>query len=315
MSTLTDRYIYATTRTLHGSGRDDVGEELRAEIDGMIAARVADGAAFNEAERASLADLGDPERLAASYAGRPLQLIGPAYFLAWKRLLIVLLTWIPVTLAFIVVGSELLDGEGLGEAVGHGLDAAYGIAIQIVFWTTLTFALIDRYADASDAPEWTLDALPELPAPSRPSLSDTVGEVGSNAAAILLLVWQEQRGVLETASGGRVPVIDSDLWSTWMPLVLAAFVIQAVVAVVAYRRVRWTLPLAVSNAAAQLAFAIPTVWLLVEDKLIDPRFIAEVDWLQEGNHLHNAALAVAAVVVLTVAIDVASKFRAAVRAR
>lgn len=315
MSTLTDRYVYATTKTVHGDGREELARELRGEIDEMVAARTDQGEPADAAERSALLELGDPDRLAASYAGRPLQLIGPAYFLAWKRLLILLLTWVPATVGIIVAVGGLLDGDPAGGAVGDGVSTAIELAIQVVFWTTLTFALIDRYASAADAPKWSLDDLPELPPPARPPLHETAGAVAGSAVAAGLLVWQELRGVLETSSGERVPLIDSALWSTWIPVIIAALAAEAVFAILAYRRGGWSFPLAAGNAAAQLAFAIPAIWLLVTDTLLDPRFVAEVDWLQEGNHLHSTSLVVAAVVAVIALADIAGKLRAAMRAR
>lgn len=315
MSTLTDRYVHATTRGMHDPNREELARELRGEIDEMVAVRTANGESETDAERGALLELGDPERLAASYAGRPLYLIGPAYFLAWKRLLIVLLTWVPGILAIVVTVGGILDDRPFERALGDGVGTAFEIAIQLVFWTTLTFACVERYAKGTDAPQWSLDELPELPAAGRPPLGDTIGAVAQSAVAIGLLAWQELRGVIETSSDGRVPVIDSDLWTSWLPLIVGALVLEALIAVIAYRRGGWTLSLAAGNALALLAFAVPTVWLLVEDRLLDPRFIAEIDWLQQGDHLHNAGLAVAAVVVLATLADLIGKSRAALRNR
>lgn len=307
---LIDRYVYATTRAVPETQREDLARELRAEIAEMVAARTDAGAPADAAERATLEELGDPERLAASYADRPLHLIGPAYFLVWKRLLTILLLWVPAILAIITTGSQLLDGEDVGKAVGDGVSTAIEIAVQVAFWTTLTFALIDRYASPSDAPEWSLSELPELPAKSHLTLAETAGTVATSVVTVALLVWQEVRGVIETDGGQRVPLIDSDLWSTWLPFLIALLVAEAVIAVVDYRRGRWTWPLAAGGIVVDVAFAIPVIWLLLDDQFLDPAFVAEVSWLTEGDHLHTVSLITAGIIALITASDIAQKLRA-----
>lgn len=311
MSTLTDRYIYATTRTVPEAQRDELARELRAEIADMVAARAEAGEPSDAAERATLTELGDPERLAASYADRPLHLIGPAYFLIWKRLLTTLLLWVPAILAAVTAGGQLLDGEDVGKALGDGVATAIEIAVHIALWTTVTFALIERYGNASDMPDWSVDQLPEIPADAHVGLGDTLGTVATAAVTIALLAWQELRGVLETSSGARVPLIDSDLWSSWIPVLIAAMVAEAIIAVLAYRRGRWTWPLVGAFSVASLVFTVPAIWLLQSDAFFDPRFVAEVDWLTEGNHLSGVSLSLSILVALVTVFDIGGKVRAA----
>lgn len=311
MSTLTDRYVYATTRAIPESRRDGLAQELRAEIADMVAARTEAGAPESAAERATLTELGDPERLAASYADRPLHLIGPAYFLVWKRLLITLLIWVPAILAIIVGGGELIDGQDVGTAIGEAVGTAVEIALHLVVWTTLTFALIERYGKPSDMPEWSVDELPEIPAASHVGLGDALGTVATAVITIALLAWQELRGVIETGAGVRVPLIDSGLWSSWLPVLIAAMVAEAVVAVLAYRRGRWTWPLVGAFSVASLTFSIPAIWLLLSETFFDPRFVAEVEWLTEGSHLWGVSLVTAGVIGVITLADIAGKARAA----
>lgn len=311
MSTLTDRYLYATTRAVPETQREELARELRAEIDEMVGARVDAGQPAASAERETLTELGDPERLAASYAERPLHLIGPAYFLVWKRLLTTLLTFVPGILGIIVAGGELVDGEDFGTALVDGIGTAFEIALHLVVWTTLTFALVERYGKASDVPKWSLDDLPELPAASHLPLGETVGTIATSVVTVALLVWQELRGVLETGAGVRVPVIDSSLWTSWLPVVIAAMVAEAIIAVLAYRRGRWTWRLVGAFSAASLAFAIPAIWLLATDAFFDPRFVAEVDWLSEGDRVHTIGVILALVVAAITVADIAGKVRAA----
>lgn len=311
MSTLTDRYVHATTRAVPEPQRDEIARELRSEIEEMIAARTDAGEPHRTAERETLQGLGDPERLAASYVDRPLVLIGPAYFLVWKRLLVTLLLWVPATVGVVIATIELIDEEQLGPAIGAGAGTAVEVAVQVAFWVTFTFALVDRYSKPSDAPQWKLDELPELPVKTDVGLAETAGSIATGVVTLALLIWQELRGVIETSSGERVPLIDSGLWSSWLPLLVALLVADMVFAALAYRRRRWTWPLVAGVSVADVAFAAPLIWLLLDDRLLDPRFVAEVDWLGEADHLHVVGIAVAVSIALIVAGDIVGKVRAA----
>lgn len=310
---LTDRYVYATIRAVPEAQREDLARELRAEIDEMVAARTEAGEALADAERATLLGLGDPERLAASYADRPLQLIGPTYFLVWKRLLTTLLLWVPATLALVLVVLGLLDsGDDVAEVIGEGIGTGFQVALHIAFWTTLVFALMDRYGTPSDAPEWSLADLPEIPAQRAVGLGETVGAVATNVVVLALLVWQEARGVIEPAesdTGARIPLIDSDLWSSWLPVVVAGIVLEIVIVLLAYRRGRWSWPLVGAATVADLLAVVPVAVLLVGDRFFDPHFAEGIGI--SADSLHDASVVIALLLVVTVLGELVGRVRAA----
>lgn len=113
-TTLTDRYLAATLRSVPADRRDEIDTELRASIADMIDGRTADGADAATAERDVLNELGDPAQLAASYANRRLQLIGPEYYLAWQRLLIVLVSTIPAIVGTVVGVVQATTSDNVG---------------------------------------------------------------------------------------------------------------------------------------------------------------------------------------------------------
>ena len=159
-SMLTDRYIGAVVRTVPEAQRDDVAAELRAAIADQIDARVERQEAPDAAERAVLTALGDPDKLAAGYADRPLYLISPRYYLEWWRL-VKLLLWIVVPLAaFGVALGQTLAGAGIGTIIGTTIGATVSVVVHLFFWTALVFALIDRAETAGAGPVWSLDRLP-----------------------------------------------------------------------------------------------------------------------------------------------------------
>src|SRR5262245_8394752 len=96
-NTLTDRYVEATLRRVPAEKRPDIDKELRASIADAVDDRIEAGADRSEAEAAVLTELGDPARLAAGYADRPLYLIGPELFLDYVRFLrVLIITVVPI---------------------------------------------------------------------------------------------------------------------------------------------------------------------------------------------------------------------------
>src|SRR5690349_18471248 len=89
---LVDRYVLTALRRIPESQRADIDRELRASIADAVDARVDSGEPPGEAERNALLELGDPDRLADSYAGRRSYLIGPDVFAVWRRFLTMLFT-------------------------------------------------------------------------------------------------------------------------------------------------------------------------------------------------------------------------------
>ena len=268
MSSLTDRYVHATLRTVSEARRGDIGAELRDSIDDMIDARIADEEGAEDAERAVLTELGEPGRLASAYTGSPLHLIGPRYFLVWKKLIINLLTWVPALVAVVVVVIKLLEEADAGDVVGAAISAIFTSAIQIALWTTLVFAILERVDVENGIQEWTVDNLPEMPGERPISLGDAVGSASWIVLMMVALVGQHFRSWVEGPDGDDVPILNPDLWSGWLPFLLAMLAVSLLIELWKYRLGRWTWPVAWVTIAASAAFALPVAWLANRDELV-----------------------------------------------
>lgn len=302
-TTLTQRYIEATARALPESRRDELRRELDATIADMVEARVDIGEDPVAAERAVLTELGDPSVFAARYADRPLHLIGPAYFPTYRRVLTLLVLWVPATVAAVVLGVELMAQEvSPGRAVGQSASVLYQVAIQVVFWVTVVFVVLERSGVATGARGWTVDDLPDRPARRSVSLSDLAfGLAGYGVAAVFLLGQNYRSGI---ADGGddNVPMLNSDLWVTAWPLLLALVAVGAVTLILAYRRGRWNLPLALTEFVTTVAFAAVVGVLALRERLFDPAFLAAVELTSRGEDYLNRGVAIGALVLAGVAV-------------
>lgn len=278
---LTERYIYAATRSVPEKNRSDLAAELSASIADAVDARVDAGETTLAAERAVLTEMGDPDRLAADYSDRPAFLIGPRYYFEWQRLVKVLLAIVlPIAIAGVTLG-QLLAGADFGTAVGSVVATAIAIGLHLVFWPTLIFALLERNSGASPletgrataagpwAP-WTLDRLPEIRAKGL-GTADLVASLVYVALLTAAILWDQLVGFV-FVDGDGIPLLDPALWTLWIPVLLIALAGEAVFAIVLFRIGRWTPGLAVANAALALLFAVPIVWLSASGMLFNPAF-------------------------------------------
>ncbi len=307
MTTLADRYVHAATRRLPEDQRHDVADELR----GNIADRVE---SFHEerpgidaagAEHAVLVELGDPDRLAAGYTGQPLQLIGPETYPAYVRVLKALLVTAVPAATIVVATIDAIEGDSIGAVLGGAVWMAFIVATQVAFWVTFAFALVERGSGSDDvrrslAVDWTPDQLPDLPNSS----SGSVGELVTNVAWLgfvgAAIAWQQFRSPVQDRDD-RLPMLDPDLWSFWLPLILVLLVLEMGFEMVKYRAGSWSPALATVNVALAALFAAPVVYLAASDKLLNPAAAAEI---QEGAPGFDPGTASTIIVVVSLAICV-----------
>ncbi|MFF1922369.1 hypothetical protein ACFVW8_17590 [Streptomyces sp. NPDC058221] len=275
---LADRYVAEVVRHIPAGRRGDVADELRGTIADTVEARGPAGA--DAAEREVLTEMGDPVRLAALYADRPLVLIGPELYPAYVRLLrILLITVLPVVTAM-SAALDVLDGKGAAAVIGGAAGTVLSLGAQMIAWLTVVFALVERSGTRSAAPgtAWKPDDLPERSAPKRRDAALYAG-VAWHSLLLALIVWQHTAQPYRTDDGTHLEVLDPGLWSGWIWPVLAG--LAGLVALDVIRAVRGpTRLLAVWNIAARAAFTLPLAWILYRQEFFDPAVLSDAngDW-------------------------------------
>jgi hypothetical protein len=296
----TKRYLEAALRSIPEDKRADVERELRSSITDAIDERVGNGEDPLAAERAVLEGLGDPAKLASGYTGKPNYLIGPVLFPIYRFIIPRLMAAGAPIAGVILAAVEILRGGSYGDALGAGISGAIAIAIQIAFWGTLIFVVLERADDARNAREqiiaktgqWKLDYLPE-PVPGRVTAGEAVGEVVTNFITIGgLFLFAEF--TLGGDAGSQIPLASSTFTQLWFPVLLGVLIGLIALQLVVYVAGRWTMTLAGVFAALELLWAIPIVWLALQGNLINPAFAAHVDNpdLAAGNGIVSLAVAV-----------------------
>ncbi|HSM45480.1 MAG TPA: permease prefix domain 1-containing protein [Acidimicrobiia bacterium] len=310
MGELTERYVGATLRSIPEKQRADIEAELRASIGDEIDARVESGEDEGSAEQEVLTALGDPDRLAADYSGQPSYLIGPEHFFDYKRLVSVLLiTVVPIVMAVMAV-VEVIGSGDVGDMFGAAFGAGLAVAVHIVFWTTLVFALIERSGEKVPTGEWTPDRLPARHGGGEVKLSETIAALVFLVLAINVLLLSRTVSPFTADDGSLIPIFDPTVWDFWFPFLIGVLAVEIGFEVVKYRVGRWTWPLASFNLALNALFAIPAVYLLATDQLFNPEFVAEMP-----RQVLDSDLIILVLIVLAVSWDIVDGFRKARKAR
>src|SRR5688500_10041287 len=227
MTELTERYLAAALRGVPHGQRTDVERELRSSITDAVEDRANAGEDRNAAERAVLDGLGDPTRLAAGIAGRPLHLIGPDLFVEYRQLLVMLLSIVMPIVGIVQAGLAIAGGETFVAALIAGAVGAWTVGVHLFFWITILFAAMERFDAMRDAREgiaaattaWNVDRLPALPK-DRVSASDAVGEVLTSILTIGGILFLNSVAWFTDEAGEVITLFNPDLWSLWLPLLL-----------------------------------------------------------------------------------------------
>ena len=321
MTSLTERYLAATLRGIPEKQRPDVDRELRSSIADAVEDRVANGEDRAAAEIAVLEELGNPTRLATGMTGRPLYLIGPDLFIAYRYILFLLLGIVVPIVGVVAALVEINAGGGIGQALLAGIGGALSVGVQIAFWVTLAFAVVERVdpatwkdTDLKQLSEpWTVEHLPELPSSGAVSVGETVGEIVTVGISIGGLLYLRDWSWVSDASGDPVPLLNPALWDFWFPALIALLALQAVFHIVKLAMGRWTISLAIVNTVLLAAVAVPLTVLAVTGSLINPAFAAAIGWPQLAEGDGVAMLAVAATTILVSGWEAIDGFRKARR--
>lgn len=321
MTSLTERYLAVVLRGIPEPKRKDVEGELRSSIDDAVEDRVAAGEDPTAAEKAVLEGLGNPARLAAEYAGRPLHLIGPELFLVYRHVLGRLAAIVLPIALVVLTAVQLLSGTGYVAALVEGIVGTLTIGVQLAFWVTVVFAFVERAEATRDARteivgaagRWTVDMLPE-PTADRVTATDTIGEVISTLITIGGLFFLRNLSTVKDAGGEVVPLFDPALTTFWFPVFIGVLASIAMLQVLVFVVGRWTIPLAIGFTILEVTFAVPVIVLALSGTLINPAFAAEIGWPPLAERDGPVMLVIAAATTLVTAWEIFDAFRRARRA-
>ena len=312
MPTLIDRYVTAATQELPENRRADVAREIRIAIDELVNQRLDSGEPADLAIRESLNELGEPTSFAAAYEDSPRYLIGPGWYPTY---IAVLKRVLPIVLIGLVLFSVLLDmADNPGEnfrfthVVSSTVDTAYDIGVQVLLWVTAGFIIAEHTIGPAGPkprhPPWTVDDLPELPAPRQIGLRDTLLEIGVLLAAGVLVIVQHVRGAgweigpESSPSTKDLPVLNPDLANGWAIAFFGLLAISIATSIARYRQGTWT------RTIFRISIVDDLLWIAFVSILAATKPIFNVELMRQTDAFDNiwaagdsANLSLAAVII------------------
>lgn len=273
---------------------------------------VAERGGGDDALEEVLVELGDPRHVARDIDHRRHRLIGADHYPSYIRVLrdaaLIVVPVVALLGAFVegsVAGSDA--GSVARAAVVAGLQAAVGVVVVV----SLGYMIFGRLVPVR---KWTLDDLPSDAEHHPIPFADVILMAVAVVVGIGVAVWQRVWPPVTTEDGGSVPILQPDLWNPWLWIVFGLFIASVALLAVAYRRGRWTMPLAVCNLVVDVALFVLIVWLAADDRILNPEAqVAMADELGRDVLPGVPTLLVALVVGAGLAVDAIGPLRAARR--
>ncbi len=191
MNQWVERYIYAVSKRLPVSMREDVSKELRANIQDMIA----DEPLKDEDISEILHKLGHPNQLANSYRGKERYVIAPEHYDNYISAL-KLFGIIFVIVAFSTIPSSAFT-EGWKTVVQAIVSSLTSGFLNTFTWITIGFWIVGTCDKNETSETWKLKDLPELPKPNQSKISrgETMFELIFGLSFGLIFINWIQNGV------------------------------------------------------------------------------------------------------------------------
>ncbi|MBS4189945.1 hypothetical protein KHA94_06965 [Bacillus sp. FJAT-49705] len=286
---LIELYIQEVTRRLTEKNREDIALELRSTIEDMLPEDYSD-----QNVKAVLSKLGNPAVLAGGYSDRPMHLIGPCYYDVYISLLKMIL---PIAIAIstipLVVDSILsYNGdqvflEVLLSFLGEGIWNVFSTGIQVFFWLTLVFALLERTDHGkitvpitAGFKEWTPDDLKDIPYIPKEKAISKMNVFGGllwtaiwvtfyfNAARLLGIYEKGEHGLEFIA-----PTFNHEVLLSYWPIVVIVIGLEVALTIYKWITAQWTIRVAWLNAIFQIVSSIAIIVIFSDTNLLNPEFI------------------------------------------
>ena len=287
MTTLIDRYIDAATDDFPGGDDVSVAREIRAALEDIVEAKMAQGMSREDAERVAVEEVGDPQLFARQFRDAPQYLIGPDLFQPWwATIRTVLAIFLPIMVVLAGIEIAVDSDVNAGEAIGKTIGAAFTAVVQVAFWVTLTFVIIERTGNAASITgvfdrnrKWTATDLPDTRVDRQITVSDVVLNLVMFLGAVFLLlrIRAEQSGAfgmdhLFGVEAGS-PFFNPGLSTAWGFALAALLVLSLGLAIWRYIGRYWTAHALAITVMENLAWIAFIVLLGFQGSILNPALI------------------------------------------
>ncbi|AND40578.1 MULTISPECIES: HAAS signaling domain-containing protein [Cytobacillus] len=286
---LIEVYIQEVTRRLPEKSRADIALELQSTIGDMLPDD------YNEEDvKDVLSKLGSPAALAAGYRDQPMHLIGPRYFDVYVSLLKMILP-IAAAISLISIAAEFIFNfnrdetiiNAILELMGYGIWRLIEVAVQVFFWLTIVFAVIERMDKGKEqhplSPSlkpWTpedLKSITYIPKKRAISKFEVFGSLMWTAIWATLYFYADRlMGVYMGGGEGlefKIPAVNQDVLLGYWPIVVVIIALEAGLALYKLIIGQWTKRMAIFNTILELFATIVFIFILLNPNLLQQEFV------------------------------------------
>lgn len=286
---LIEVYIQEVTRRLPEKNRGDIALELRSTIEDMLPDDYREEDVMSVLEK-----LGSPALLANGYRDQPMYLIGPRYFDVYISLLKMILPIAGVIALISMVASNVFHYSG-NEAIINmvisiiveGIGTLLDVGLQVFFWLTLVFAIIERTDKekgseplTSNLKKWTPDDLRNITyIPKKRAISklEIFGSLLWTAIWATLYFYANQLvAVYENKGEGLefvTPVFNQEVLISYWPLVLISIGMEMILALYKFIKGQWTNKMAIFNTIYEVVATIILIVIFSNPNLLHQKFL------------------------------------------
>ena len=308
---LIDRYISEVGRHLPAKDRSDIEAEIRTMVEDMVEEQERqNGRSSSDEESITtvLEELGDPRLLAARYAPPKNYLIGPGWYdvytMTLRRILYIVL---PIFATVTIILTLAVNPLDFLNAAGKALAGAFNVGVQIFFWVTLVFVLMERLdavpgeSLATAKGKWTIAQLPEMTRSRQISIPESLMNI---AFLLFVMLWIALPAVLSRFQGdnGTVSFINPEMWTFWLPLLFVIMGLMLVHEIFKLKIGNWIRPLMVTNVILCLISIAYIAALAMTQDVINPAILAVIAKGMTPSDLQNASTWATWSVIITAAI-------------
>jgi len=322
---LIDIYIQEVTRRLPEKSREDIALELRSTIEDMLSDDYSE-----EEVKEVLEKLGNPATLASGYRDQPMHLIGPRYFDVYVTLLKMILP-IAAVISLISMIATYFMNYGGEEAVmnvvlhimGEGIWRIIEVSMQVFFWVTLVFAILERTDKGKDQnplttslSKWTPDDLKNISyIPKKKAITkfEVFGGLMWTAIWATLYFYAEHLvGIYRGSETGLefvVPVLNHEVLLHYWPIVVVIIGCEIALSLYKLMKGQWTKSIAIFNMVVQVVGTVVFIVIFSNPDLLHPKFLA---YITDFKQLETWAVGgVISIFIISAAIAVFDGFRKA----
>jgi hypothetical protein len=300
---LIELYIHEVTRRLPEKSREDIALELHSTIEDMLPDD------FTEQDvKSVLSKLGNPAILASGYRDRPMHLIGPRYYDIYISLLKMILP-IALAISFISLIADNIVSYSSDNAVlnvilsiiGEGIWRILSTAIQVFFWLTLLFSILERTDHVkkqipltSSFKEWSPEDLKNI---SYVPMEKAISKFEVFGGLLWTAIWAtiyfnavNLIGVYEKGQAGLefiTPTFNQAVLHSYWPLVVVVIGLEFGSSIYKWITRQWTKKVAFLNTVFHFVSSIVFITIFSNPDLFNVSFIAYMNDLftitNEGN--------------------------------